>query len=114
MLVALVRIEVRGLMLFDVLYTIREFVLPVLLVLFDLLLVPYFLARCAGWVLVYHSATSYTICTMLLRYSYHACLLLRLVVWAGSYAWTIIQMAEAELCATKKLDLAGAQLRNRE
>ena len=115
-------IEVRGVAMLSTQLILFQFIVPTLLPLVDLLLVPYFLARCAGWWYAYRAASgcavceinaSYATCHALVRYSFHTYLLLRLVIWLGVSAMGYMRKAYAEWKARWELN-TGAQLVNRE
>ena len=116
--VALKTVEGRGLAGFHMMYSLRSLVLPLLLPVVDLLLVPYFLARCAGWWWWWNSGVSYdvasyTICTLLVRYCYHTYLLLHLLRYLGSEVVISLRKTQEELQGTRALK-SGAQLVNRD
>ena len=123
---ALSRVRLSGLANFDARYTLLHVVLPVLLELVDLLLVPYFLARCAGWcycvlypdchdnsvssALGIGGACAFDVCAHLVRNCHLPYLLLRIL---NLLFWNIISFLTKRMRSTSD-GQANAQLVNRE
>ena len=114
-------VNIRGLEMFDATFTLQYVVLPILLDLADLLVVPYFLARCAGWCNCLYSggdfsssgaAATYGICAVLVRNCHLAFVMKRLLDLAETTLRSYLSRVHKDAKASWRL--TGAQLVNRE
>ena len=99
-------ILIRGFAQFNALSCLRHVVAPTLLVLCDLLLVPYFCARLACMFL-----SSYLLRTLLVRFSYHAYVALRVVTYLSYHLAAYLVKLHNEVRDSKYL--IGTKLTNR-
>ena len=100
-------ILMRGFAQFDALHSLKHVVLPALLLLLDLLLVPYFAARLLSATLV----KSYLLRIVLARYCYHAYILLRGAVYVLHTGFSYLVKLHNEVRDSKYL--IGTKLTNR-
>ena len=116
----LAAVAVGGIAHFHFMYVFRELVLPLLLPQVDVLLVPFFLARCVGWYLSaqqQHSGvlvsptTIYTTSAQLVRNCHHIYLLVRLALWVVRSVLAYLRALFVE--AKTAMELTDAQLVNR-
>lgn len=97
---------IRGFEQFDATHALRTILCPVCIMLLDLLLIPHFLARvtCAF-------VPSYLLRTLVMRFCYHAYILLRIGAYAAYCAVTTLIKLHNEVRDSKYL--IGTKLTNR-
>lgn len=101
------QIIIRGFTQFDAWSAIQRVVLPVLTVLMDHTLVPYFLSRllCLG-------LNSYLLRTCAVRYALHGYMAMKIGVYSGIYVYTLITAFHREVRDSRYL--VGTKLVNRK
>lgn len=98
---------IRGFAHFDAAASLRGVVWPILLHLMDLLLVPYFIARCLCLI-----TPSYFVRTLLLRYCFHVYIASLIVLYLGYHVIFAIVKLHNEVRDSKYL--IGTKLTNRQ
>lgn len=97
---------IRGIVLFDATNCIQRIILPVMVVLLDFLLVPYFTARVACMFI-----QSYFLRVILVRYCYHTYIVIRALCYLVYSLTTYLIALHNEIRDTKYL--IGTTLTNR-
>jgi hypothetical protein len=104
------RVIQQGITNIDVVYIIKEIFLPILILLLDHLVIPYFFGRLIGLVIGIQ-VEKYTIRTLICRYSFLTYIILKLFIWSMYKLYNILRKLHNEIRDSRYL--LGTELTNR-